>query len=81
MSHRDAISMKTRTWPYGTKIKVKVLHVEGPVMICVDPVANEGYIIVDGYDDEDQAKRHDMGEIEFTEGGPTGGHWRYRKGA
>ena len=80
---KDFITGRTRTWPYGTTKAVEVVEVAPEICICVDVQieGREGYIIIGGYDDEGAAKQGDKGTITFAEGGPTGGHWRYRAAA
>ena len=77
---RDALTGRTRTWPYGTAKAVEVLEVQPGLLMCKDG-DNEGYIIIDGYADENAAKPGDRGTIMFTAGGPTGGHWVYTANA
>ena len=79
--------MLTRTWPYGTAKRVKVLAVEFAmangrrvrVMACEElGDTSEAHIIVG--DDGDDAAAGEFGMIVFRQGGPTGGYWRYEHG-
>lgn len=38
----------------------------------------EGHILARGAEDE-TAEVGDLGTLTFTEGGPTGGYWKFRK--
>ena len=77
--------MKSRTWPYGTEKKVRVINKErlanGLLLILVetDP-PKEGHVCI--YDDQHleakAAQPNEKGIITFTKGGPTGGYWDYR---
>ena len=69
---------RARTWPYGTQKKVKVIHVEAGVMICVD-AAKEGYVLLGT--DSDESKIDETGVITFTQGGPLGGYWKFTRSA
>lgn len=67
--------MIKRTWPYGTKKRVEVIHVEPKVLGLVDQ-QREGYLLaLHGLDP--LPVKGDQGIITFTQGGPTGGYWKY----
>ena len=70
--------MTTRTWPYGTVLEVKVVErvIAGGAraLICTEPKSGEGFVL---FGDKSDAKPGDTGTITFTQGGPTGGYWKY----
>lgn len=74
--------MLCRTWPYGTVKKVKVEDVKRVsngkswLVMCIGIDDNEGYMLLG---ELDGAVKNETGEIVFTQGGPTGGYWKYRK--
>jgi hypothetical protein len=39
---------------------------------------NEGHILIGGAEDK-TAEVGDTGTLTFTEGGPTGGYWKFKK--
>jgi hypothetical protein len=67
--------MNTRTWPYGTKRKAKVVDSNYVVLVLEDAenkeeayvLVNPGTVYAPGTE----------GELTFTKGGPTGGHWEF----
>jgi hypothetical protein len=76
--------MQTKTWPYGTVKQVKVVERRSAkfkgqaveVVLCVEPASNEGFVLMDrGV----LAQVGEEGFITFTNGGPTGGYWKYSK--
>lgn len=75
-THRDSISGRTRTWPYGTQKRVRVLGVE-PAMCMIVSDGIEGYVLVDAI--PEGVQDGDAGTITFTEGGPLGGYWKFEK--
>jgi hypothetical protein len=68
--------MNTRTWPYGTQKRVKVTHVSGHCLVCIDE-GDEVHMLI-GID-TDGAKTSDVGIITFTQGGPMGGYWKFER--
>lgn len=71
----EAAGVKTRNWPYGTQRRAKVVETRPwlEALVLVDEVG-EGHIIRPvscAYD------VGDTGTLTFTEGGPTGGYWRF----
>lgn len=79
--------METKTWPYGTKRRARVLKAnwrpEG-----LDPRAPAGMLLMDNLDEahicvgsaaDSDAKEGDTGLLTFTQGGPTGGYWQFKK--
>jgi hypothetical protein len=78
----------TVTHPYGTTRKATVkfsfaststTHGPGPrsVQLATDELG-EGHILVAGACDP-TAKDGDTGTLTFTQGGPTGGYWKFTK--
>jgi hypothetical protein len=74
--------MQTRTWPYGTKLKARLeskKHLENGrfagawVIILVDE-NNEAQVLLQAHGTPKNPG--DKCEIEFCEGGPTGGYWK-----
>lgn len=76
MSYTDAISKRSRTWLYGTEKKVTVRGVARRFIICVDD-SHEGYVLLGT--DSDGAEEGDTGIITFTQGGPFGGYWKFKR--
>jgi hypothetical protein len=76
--------MKTKTWPYGTTRKATVMSIirghKGIQMHIVSDNTGEGHILVNGANDE-TAKIGSTGTLTFSQGGPTGGFWKFRKDA
>lgn len=76
--------MLTRTWPYGTVKRGRVLRVDDTTTHTIltveeiDPTAGDkgGFILIDRRGDA-IAKPGDMGTMVFTKGGPTGGYWKF----
>lgn len=73
-----------RTWPYGTRKNVTVLHwIGGPVACALvvqaddDPIAEVHCLLGEPRDFPPRVRAGERGTITFTRGGPTGGHWRY----
>ena len=71
----------TRTWPYGTRKRVKVLSIEFlkgmRIMACQEvDGAQEGFILMEGPNAVATAEG-EIGEIVFCQGGERGAHWRY----
>lgn len=67
--------LQKRTWPYGTKKNVEVVDVAGSVLALIDD-NEEGFLLMWPQVESAPAKG-DRGMITFTEGGPTGGYWKY----
>lgn len=76
MIHRDALSRRMRTWPYGTQKRVKVIHIETSVLVVSDE-KDEGFILAGEI--TDGVCVGDTGSITFTEGGPLGGFLKFAK--
>jgi hypothetical protein len=70
--------MITKTWPYGTKRRGKVVAIEGPLQ-CIEGEDREGYIQQINFSGDPSAKEGDWGTLTFTKGGPTGGFWKFAK--
>lgn len=75
--------MNTRTWPFGTRRRGKVLRREDatykgkPVVVLVlQDDRGEGHILIDCVPPESPVQAGHVGTLVFTKGGPTGGHWR-----
>lgn len=68
-------NLKTRTWPYGTTKQVQVLVAHQRVVMLRDK-EREGYVLL-WPNLETMPTEGDYGVITFTEGGPTGGYWKY----
>lgn len=67
--------MKTRTWPYGTRKEVVIEVIRRGVIFCFD--AEEAYVLIGhGLPISQLPNVGDRRTIVFTQGGPTGGHWR-----
>ncbi len=75
-------SSRERTWPYGTRKTVKVERVDNRAefagTLAIEELKREGFIIINKHE-ENAVVPVKGGQfiIEFTEGGPTGGYWRY----
>lgn len=73
--------MRKRTWPYGTILEAEVLHLEvlsdGTRIMALKDERGEGHFLVGT--DSDEAEPGDKGLLQFCQGGPTGGYWRFRK--
>lgn len=74
MSYSDFVSGTRRTWPYGTRLAVKVIGLDPGVCICMDE-NREGFVLIGGTGDERTAQVGDLGTIQFHNGGPLGGYW------
>lgn len=79
--------MIEKTWPYGTKRRATVLksnwRPEGldpraPAGQLLRDELNEGHLCV-GEAADQSAQPGDTGTLTFTEGGPTGGYWKFEK--
>jgi hypothetical protein len=79
---KDFVSGRTRTWPYGTEIKVKVIHAETisrdergmvHVVIVEDEKSKEGFVLLG---ENAYCKVGDTRTIRFVKDGRLGGHWR-----
>jgi hypothetical protein len=76
--------LETRTWPYGTVKQVTVFafnrcYHQGKRCTILAVTAEddkEAYLMVNG-PDEPTRKKGDRGTITFTQGGPTGGYWKF----
>jgi len=69
--------MTTKTWPYGTQRRGEILYVDG-YFLAVKDDCKEGHIL--GWTGHDKnLKVGDRGLLTFTQGGPTGGFWRFEK--
>lgn len=74
--------MQTREWAFGTIIPCEVLDIEsaGPVDVLVcksDDYPGEGFICI--YEAGTIAAAvGDRGTLTFEQGGPHGGHFRFR---
>lgn len=73
------MSAETKTWPYGSTRGAKVLGVSVTAQVVMDE-SGEGHILCLGAHDP-EAVAGDQGKLTFTEGGPTGGYWKFKKGA
>lgn len=77
------MSIDTRTWPYGTTRRgIVVTKLEPPNMTPAQLIKDdqgEGHICVGDACADFSAGEGDTGTLTFTEGGPTGGYWRFRK--
>lgn len=80
--------MQTRTWPYGTRKSCEVMDVVrsgntvGLICHADDDPADEAHVCIFNRKDTpeaDTAKPKDRGTLVFTQGGPTGGYWRFVK--
>ena len=80
--------METKTWPYGTTRRAKVEMVRfHPRELAVE--ASDGQLLVDELGEmhicvgeqcaDFTASEGDLGTLTFTQGGPTGGYWRFVK--
>lgn len=75
-THRDSISGRTRTWPYGMQKRVIVIEQQGPSILIVAD-GTEGFVLIDSI--PAGILPGDVGSITFTEGGPLGGYWKFEK--
>ena len=70
----------TRTWPYGTRKNVTVINSglarAGRVVLARETGTCEVFILVQGLEVWSPATDCE-GVIVFSEGGPTGGYWRF----
>ena len=80
------LAMQFRTWPYGTIKQVEVLmrdraRINGAaaVILTVGDDQKEAYILIGTEREYPEGQPGDKGEITFCEGGPTGGHWKFKK--
>lgn len=80
--------MNTATWAYGTTRRGKVLiarwRPEGlpskaSTGQLIQDDQGEGHICVGDACADLTANDGDEGTLTFTEGGPTGGYWKFRK--
>jgi len=79
--------MTTRTWPYGTTRRgtVRIARMQNPFYAKT----SDAQIIVDDQKEmhacvgescaDFTAKDGDTGTLTFTQGGPTGGYWKFTK--
>lgn len=78
------MSAPLRTWPYGTTrsgvvmSNLKTATNGVPVQLVRDD-QREGHILT-GDAIDSSATVHDKGTLTFTNGGPTGGFWKFRMG-
>lgn len=75
--------MKTRTWPYGTTRKgtviISLFRNPSPIpKQMVKDDLNEAHVLVGDACDK-TAVGGDTGTLTFTQGGPTGGYWKFTK--
>jgi hypothetical protein len=74
--------LNRRTWPYGTRKRVRVVAsetVRDTRMIAateVGPGTVEGFVLIQRADAGAPAVDAEC-DIVFTAGGPMGGHWRF----
>lgn len=71
-----------RTWPYGTVKKATVIHTildSNPKAILVKADDSEGFLLIGEETFPKDLAIDDKGEITFTQGGPTGGYWKFTK--
>ncbi|MDB6017705.1 MAG: hypothetical protein JWR19_2194 [Pedosphaera sp.] len=70
------MSVIRRTWVYGTQFRCKVVA-SFPSMIMVEAAGiNEAFSLV-GHGVFPLPPVGSMGLITFTQGGPTGGYWKF----
>ncbi len=69
--------MQAKTWPYGTTRKGVVEKSGNGWQIVVD-ATREAHVLMRGAQD-DSAEVGDRGTLTFTDGGPTGGYWKFVK--
>lgn len=69
--------MKKRTCPYGSTLRAKVIEIHQGVHLVQDQ-NHEGHVLAAGAQDP-QAKEGDHGTLTFTQGGPTGGFWKFER--
>ena len=73
--------METKTWPYGTIKQARVLGVKNftdgtQVAVLEEVGTREAFIL---HQMPEQIADGDSGIITFTQGGPTGGYWKFAK--
>ena len=66
--------MNKRTWTYGIVKSVTVLEINGPVLVAHEKETDEGFILT-GITIPSGLEAGDTLDIEFKEGGSTGGYW------
>lgn len=70
-----------KTWPYGSTRHAEVVSVEesgtrlGKIVALKDELG-EGHVLI-GPSSSDPCEPTDRGVLVFTQGGPTGGFWRF----
>jgi hypothetical protein len=82
--------MQTRTWPYGTAKQVIVREFKWasnrgqPVSILlveddwpVREAYREAYVLLNDLMGQTEYQPGQRGTITFTQGGPTGGYWKF----
>lgn len=70
-----------RTWPYGTRYKVKVEFTSPVTLIVVgmdEAVKHEAFVLY-RHGVRPEPELNSLGYITFTRGGPTGGYWVFSK--
>lgn len=73
--------MITVTWPYGTTRRGRVIHSFASIGargMLVECERGEGHVLL-GDAGDISAGIGDYGTLTFTEGGPTGGYWKFTK--
>ena len=78
------MSVIQKTWPYGTKRRGTVQSIDyyeqqlrcRPIQLILDD-QNEGHVLVGAVACDTTAKAGYVGTLVFTEGGPTGGFWKF----
>ena len=79
--------IQTETWPYGTTRRASVLVARWRPH-GLDQRASDGQIIKDDRNEmhvcvggcgDPSARDGDSGILTFTQGGPTGGYWKFKK--
>lgn len=77
----------TKTWPYGTQRKGTVcltnwrptgLDPRAPSAQLIRDESNEMHLCI-GAAGDPSAQVGDVGTLTFTQGGPTGGYWKFSK--
>jgi hypothetical protein len=69
--------MIPKTWPYGTQRTGTLIDIVKGVQFVKDD-QNEIHVLMTGAGDMD-TKVGDKGTLTFTQGGPTGGYWKFKK--
>lgn len=72
----------TRTWPYGARRGFhvdEVRAIKGGIAIVGIDSGGEGHVIYCAPQDCIGVAAGNRGWITFTEGGPTGGWWKFEK--